>query len=74
MRCSVEARLFQFEQLSADEIKDVVLRAIRDENRGFGSRKIEIDDDALDFLADTSEGDARRALAALEVGVLSSHR
>ena len=66
------SRLFQFEQLSADEIKDVVLRAIRDEHRGFGSRKIEIDDDALDFLAETSEGDARRALAALEVGVLSS--
>jgi len=65
--------IFQFEPLSHDVIKALVLRAIDDAERGFGRRKITIHDDALDFLAEMSDGDARRALSALEIGVLSGN-
>ena len=65
------SRIFQFEALSPDMIKALVLRAIDDPERGFGRRKIVMHDDALHYLAEISDGDARRALSALEVGVLS---
>jgi putative ATPase len=64
--------VFQFEPLSPDDIKAVLRRALADRERGFGQIDVRIDDDALDFLAEVSDGDARRALSALEVGVLSS--
>ena len=66
------SRIFQFQPLSADEIKTLVRRALADRRRGLGDQDVRLDDDALDFLAEVSDGDARRALAALEVGVLSS--
>jgi putative ATPase len=66
------SRIFQFEPLSNDEIKNLVRRAIADRQRGLGEVDIRLHDDALDFLAETSDGDARRALSALEVGVLST--
>ncbi len=64
--------LFRLEPLSQDAIKDVVRAAIADAERGFGKRKIEINDEALHVWAIRSEGDARRALTALEVAVMSS--
>ncbi len=66
------SRVFQFEPLSADDIKLLLRRALEDRDRGFGALAIEMDEEALDYLAETSDGDARRALSALEVGVLSS--
>jgi putative ATPase len=66
------SRVFQFQPLSPDEIKNLLRRALADRQRGLGDRDVRIDDDALDFLAEVCDGDARRALAALEVGVLSS--
>ncbi len=66
------SRVFQFEPLSVDEIKVLVLRALADKDRGLGRHDIHLHDDALEFLAEVSDGDARRALSALEVGVLSS--
>ncbi len=66
------SRIFQFEPLSADDIKRVLRSALADAERGLGREQVAIDDDALDFLAEVSDGDARRALGALEVGVLSS--
>ncbi|MFZ5831239.1 MAG: replication-associated recombination protein A [Planctomycetota bacterium] len=66
------SRVFQFEPLSVDEIKTVILRALEDPYRGLGKYAVQLDDDALRFLAEVSDGDARRALSALEVGVLSS--
>jgi putative ATPase len=68
------SRVFQFEPLSIDDIKTLILRAISDEERGLGRYKIHLHDDALEFLAEVSDGDARRALSALEIGVLSSVR
>lgn len=66
------SRIFQFQPLASDEIKALVRRAVADRERGLGNEDVRLEDDALDFLAETSDGDARRALAALEVGVLSS--
>jgi len=68
------SQIFQFEPLSRDEIKDLVRRALADADRGLGKHQVEITDEALDHLAETSDGDARRALTALEVGVLSADR
>lgn len=66
------SRIFQFEPLSIDDIKALLRRALADRERGLGGIDVQIDDDALELLATTSEGDARSALSALEIGVLSS--
>ena len=66
------SRLFQFEPLSSEDIKTLLRRAAGDRDRGLGRRKIHLHEDALEFLAETSDGDARRAISALEVGVFSS--
>lgn len=66
--------LFRLEPLSEDDIKLVLRRAIEDEARGFGTLDIDIRDEALEVWAIKSDGDARRALTALEVAVLSSAR
>ena len=65
------SRIFQFQPLSNDDVKLLLRRAAADTLRGLGEHQVRLHDDALDFLAETSDGDARRALAALEVGVLS---
>ena len=65
------SQIFQFEPLAEEEIKSLMLRALADETRGLGRYHATIAPDALAFLAKTSDGDARRALTALEVAVLS---
>jgi putative ATPase len=66
------SRIFQFQPLTNDDIKTILHRAIEDKQRGLGNWNINLHDDAADFLAELSEGDARRALSALEIGVLST--
>lgn len=66
------SRVFQFQPLSTDEIKGLLRRALADRDRGLGRYEVRMHDDALDFLAEVSDGDARRALSALEIGVLSA--
>ncbi|MEE9584559.1 MAG: replication-associated recombination protein A [Candidatus Brocadiales bacterium] len=66
------SQIFQFEPLSKDDIKLLLKRALVDKERGLGNIKVEMKEDALEHLAEMSEGDARRALNALEVGVLSA--
>ena len=66
------SQVFEFQALSVDDITGLLKRALADKSRGLGNIPVEIDEDALQFLAETSDGDARRALNALEVGVLSS--
>ncbi|MEX2560331.1 MAG: replication-associated recombination protein A, partial [Pirellulales bacterium] len=68
------SRVFRFEPLSHDDIKLLLRRALADRERGLGNHDVRIGDDVLGFLAEVSDGDGRRALAALEVGVLSSDR
>jgi putative ATPase len=65
------SQIFTFELLSRDEIKTILRQALVDQERGLGKIAVRLADDALDFLAEMSDGDARRALTALEVGVLS---
>ena len=65
--------LFRLEPLTEDEIGEVVRRAVRDPERGFGKLAIELQDEAVRVWAIKSDGDARRALTALEVAVLSSN-
>ena len=63
--------IFQFESLSSEHIITLIRRALADPDRGLGKHKVKISDDALNHLAVTCDGDARRALSALEIGVLS---
>ncbi|HRU04632.1 MAG TPA: replication-associated recombination protein A [Candidatus Brocadiia bacterium] len=65
------SQIFEFKPLTQDDIRAVLLRAAADKERGLGAWRITIDDAAVAFLAEKSDGDARRALTALEVGVLS---
>jgi len=64
--------VFELKPLSADDIKIILRNAIKDKERGFGSKRVQIDDQALSFLADSCQGDARRALNALEIGVITT--
>jgi len=65
------SQIFQFEPLSEQDIRTLLERAITDPKRGLGTYHVEITDEALQHLAVMSDGDARRALIALEVAVLS---
>lgn len=65
------SQIFQFSPLSPEDIESLIRRAIADKERGFGTLEIRIDPEAVSHWATTSDGDARRALAALEVAVLS---
>ena len=62
---------FQLEPLSENDIRELLSRALTDP-RGFGDRRVEITPEALDFLAEVCEGDARRSLNALEMAVVST--
>ncbi len=64
--------VFELYPLSAEDIRSLLQRAISDEKKGMGVYNAYIDDDALDFLADMAGGDARRALNALELAVLTT--
>ena len=68
------SRIFELKALEKDDVKELVLRAVRDEKKGMGSYHAVIDDEAADFLADVSGGDARAALNAVELGVLTTER
>jgi putative ATPase len=63
--------VFQFQPLSEEDIADVMRRAIADKERGFGNLDVRVDDEALAHWIRVSDGDARRALNALEVAVMS---
>lgn len=64
--------IFELKPLDKDDIKVILKRAVYDKENGMGSLNADIDDDALDFLADISNGDARNALNAIELGVLTT--
>ena len=66
------SQIFQFEPLSREDIKALIQRALADHDRGLGKHEVVMHEGALEFLAEVSDGDARRALSALEIGVLST--
>jgi len=66
------SRLFELEPLGPGHVAAILDRAVADREHGFGREAITLAPEARAFLVETSDGDARRALGALEVGVLSS--
>ena len=68
------SQIFQFSPLGEDDIRLLIRRAISDKDRGFGNLQFDISDQAIDLWATKSDGDARRALMALEVAVLSQRK
>lgn len=66
------SQIFQLEPLAPAHLVALQRRALADEERGFGKTKIEITDDALQHLAVTADGDARRCLNALEIAVVTT--
>ena len=65
-------RLFQFERLTEEDIERVIRQALSDPERGCGAQDVRIDDDALRHIARVAGGDARSALNALELAVLTT--
>lgn len=65
------SQLFALEPLPVDELSGLLRRAVTDVDRGLGSRHVTVTDEAIEFLSTATDGDARRALAALEVAVES---
>jgi putative ATPase len=68
------SQIFTFEPLTPEQIKLLLHRALEDRERGLGNIPVSITEEAVEFLAQISDGDARRALSALEVGVLSAEQ
>jgi putative ATPase len=66
------SQIFTFEPLTREQIKTLLARALADRERGLGEYEVHVTPEAMDFLAEVSDGDARRALTALEIGVLSA--
>ena len=65
--------IFELKSLEKEDIKKLLERAVTDKNKGLGSFDIVLDEEAKEFLADISGGDARAALNAIELGVLTTN-
>ena len=66
------SQIFAFEPLTREHIRSILERAMADPERGFGKTPVEVTSDAMVFLCEICDGDARRALSALEIGVKSA--
>ncbi|MCR5835198.1 MAG: replication-associated recombination protein A [Lachnospiraceae bacterium] len=66
--------IFELKPLSKENVKTLIKRAVYDNEKGMGVYNAKIDDDAAEFLADISNGDARKALNAIELGVLTTDK
>ncbi len=66
--------IFELHPLSREDIKTLIKRAVYDMEKGMGSYRAEIYEETLDFLADVAGGDARNALNAVELGILTTER
>lgn len=67
------SQVFEFKVLKPHEVKLILERAIRDKERGLGKYNVEISDDALNYLISAADGDARQALNALELAVITTN-
>ena len=68
------SRVFELKTLEKEDIKELIHRAVYDKEKGMGAYDAVIDSDAEDFLADVSNGDARAALNAVELGIMTTER
>lgn len=66
--------IFELKPLSREDIKTLVKRAVYDKEKGMGAYDAVIEEEALDFLAELSGGDARHALNAVELGIMTTNR
>ena len=66
--------VFELKPLEIEDIKNLILRAVTDVEKGLGGYRVKIEEEVLDFLAEIAGGDARHALNALELGVLTTQR
>jgi len=69
---SSRSQIFEFKPLRDEHIRTLLLRALADKERGLGNLAVTLSQEALDFIVARSNGDARRALNALEIGALST--
>lgn len=67
------SQIFSFEALTREHIRKVIHSALADKERGLGDTPVSLTDDALAFLCEACDGDARRALTAIEIGVKSTN-
>ncbi|MDE6530384.1 MAG: replication-associated recombination protein A [Lachnospiraceae bacterium] len=68
------SNIFELHPLEKEDIKTLLHRAVYDEKKGMGAYEAELDADAMEFLAEQSGGDARHALNAIEIGVMTTKR
>ena len=68
------SRVFELKPLDKEDVKELIRRALTDVERGMGAYQAVMDEEAMDFLADTANGDARAALNAVELGILTTER
>lgn len=68
------SKIFELNPLDQKDIRELILRAVHDEVKGMGTYRAEITEEAADFLADAANGDARAALNAVELGILTTDR
>lgn len=66
--------IFELKPLDRDDIRTLILRAAQDEEKGLGAYKAVVEEEALEFLSDIANGDARAALNAVELGILTTER
>lgn len=66
--------IFELRPLSKEEVKELIIRAVYDKEKGMGAYDAVIDEEAVEFLAELSGGDARHALNAVELGVMTTNR
>lgn len=66
--------IFQLKPLAKEDVLKLIQKAVYDKDKGMGSYNAVIDDDAANFLADMANGDARQALNAVELGIMSTQR
>lgn len=66
--------IFELKPLTKENVKEILKRAVFDKEKGMGAYDATIDDDALEFLSDLSNGDARTALNAIELAILTTER
>lgn len=68
------SRIFELKPLEKQDIRELVMRAVYDMEKGMGTYGVDITDEAADFLADVANGDARAALNAVELGILTTDK
>ncbi len=64
--------VFEFKKITDDDIKEVLLKAIADKERGYGNLNIHVEDGSLEHIVNNSNGDVRKALSALEIGITTT--